>query len=72
MGALQTSLARSIEPRLIEAEEVGRLYGGVSKRTVWRWADRGLIPKGVRISGKRFWPVSVIEEALASLTERAR
>jgi predicted DNA-binding transcriptional regulator AlpA len=74
-----SSLIQSVETaalaaktRLIEADEVRQMYGGVSRRTIWRWADAGVIPRGVRVGGKRFWPLSVIEEALAALEQKAR
>ncbi len=70
MSVMQVAADR-VESRLIEAEEVGQIFGGVSKRTIWRWADSGILPKGVRLGGKRFWPRSVIEAAMAKLEAAA-
>jgi excisionase family DNA binding protein len=52
----QSALAAVESPdlRFISIQEVARLYG-VNWRTALRWADCGLIPKGVKLGGRRLF-----------------
>jgi hypothetical protein len=50
--------------RLIDVHGVAEMYGGISWRTVLRWADRGLIPKGYKLSGRRLWSLAELEKHL--------
>lgn len=72
MGAVRQATRSQVGSRLIETAEVARIFGGVSKRTIWRWADLGILPKGFRVGGKRFWCVSAIEEAVAALERQGK
>jgi predicted DNA-binding transcriptional regulator AlpA len=58
---------QSIEPsrRLIDAKATGRVLG-CSWRTVYRLADRGLIPAGLKLGSLRRWDVAEIEAFIAS------
>jgi excisionase family DNA binding protein len=46
---------------LIDARTVGNLLG-CSWRTVYRLADSGALPPGLRLGGLRRWPRQAIEE----------
>jgi hypothetical protein len=41
--------------RLIDVTKAAKLYGGVSTKTITRWADTGVIPPGIRVGGRRFF-----------------
>jgi excisionase family DNA binding protein len=47
--------------RLIDAKEVGQRLG-CSWRTVYRLADRGVIPAGGKLGALRRWDLAEIEE----------
>ncbi len=51
-------------PRLGDADEVGRICD-YSKRTVLRYADRGLMPFGRKIGALRRWDLDKIETWIA-------
>jgi predicted DNA-binding transcriptional regulator AlpA len=50
-----------VSSRLIDAKEVGRLLG-CSWRSVYRHADSGRIPKGVKLVGLRKWDLRQVVE----------
>jgi excisionase family DNA binding protein len=50
--------------RLIDAREVARLLG-CSLRTVFRLADGGHIPRGVKVGSLRRWDLRQIEDFIA-------
>lgn len=50
----------AVPRRLIDAKEVGRFLG-VSWRTIYRLADSGRIPWGVRIGSLRRWDIRELE-----------
>jgi excisionase family DNA binding protein len=62
MIAIQTT-----EPsrRLIDAKEVGRLLG-CSWRTIYRHADSGRIPPGVKLGALRRWDYAEIQGFIGS------
>jgi predicted DNA-binding transcriptional regulator AlpA len=62
MNALQTA-----EPtrRLGDAKAVGRILA-VSWRTVYRLADAGKIPAGVKLGASRRWDIAAIESFIAA------
>jgi predicted DNA-binding transcriptional regulator AlpA len=49
-------------PRLIKAETVRELCGGVSDMTIWRWmADPALnFPKPIKVRIRRYWRESEV------------
>jgi predicted DNA-binding transcriptional regulator AlpA len=47
--------------RNIDAREVGKRYG-FSWRTVYRYADAGLIPWGTKVGSLRRWDAAEIDE----------
>jgi excisionase family DNA binding protein len=49
----------------VDAKEVGRLLG-CSWRTVFRLADAGRIPWGVKLGSLRRWDLSQIEDFIAA------
>jgi predicted DNA-binding transcriptional regulator AlpA len=57
--------------RLIDAKEVGRTLG-CSWRTVYRLADAGLMPWGVKLGGLRRWDSQEIEVFIAGGCPSAR
>lgn len=62
------SLEKSIQPetrRLGDAKAVGRVLD-VSWRTVYRLADAGKIPKGVKLNALRRWDLAEIQAFIAS------
>ncbi len=44
-----------------DADDLGRRYKA-SSRSIFRWADRGLIPAGTRIGALRRWSRRTIED----------
>jgi hypothetical protein len=34
---------------------------GVSWRSFLRWADRGLVPKGIKLGGRRLWNIEELD-----------
>jgi excisionase family DNA binding protein len=59
--------AQTVEPtrRLIDAREAGRMLG-CSWRTVYRLADRGAIPQGVKLGALRRWDATEIDRHIAA------
>jgi hypothetical protein len=57
--------------RLGAVEAVGARYD-VSPRTIFRWADIGLIPAGVKISAARRWDLDEIDRHIAAGCPRIR
>jgi predicted DNA-binding transcriptional regulator AlpA len=55
--------AQTVEPtrRLIDARETGRMLG-CNWRTVYRLAERGVIPAGVKLGALRRWDASQIQD----------
>lgn len=51
-------------PRFTDAKGASCVFS-VSWRTWLRWADQGLVPWGVKISGRRLWNVAELEEFIA-------
>lgn len=58
---------QTVEPsrRLIDAKETGRMLG-CSWRTVYRLADRGAIPTGVKLGVLRRWDLAELEAFIAN------
>jgi len=46
--------------RLIDVKRAAGMYS-VSWRSFLRWADAGLVPWGVKISGRRLWRLDELE-----------
>jgi hypothetical protein len=46
--------------RMIDAKGAAKLYS-VSWRTWLRWTDAGLVPWGVKISGRRLWSLDELD-----------
>ena len=55
--------------RLITADEVRRLAGGISDMTLWRWIKLGITPAPLVIERRRYWWRSAV---VASLTHAGR
>jgi predicted DNA-binding transcriptional regulator AlpA len=51
--------------RLGDAKAVGRVFG-LSWRTIYRLADRGLIPQGIKIGAARRWDMIEIDNFIKS------
>jgi excisionase family DNA binding protein len=56
--------AQSSSRRLIDSKEVGSLLG-CSWRTVYRLADAGKIPQGIKLGALRRWDTAEIESFIA-------
>ncbi|WPL17554.1 hypothetical protein Thiowin_02579 [Thiorhodovibrio winogradskyi] len=52
------------DDRLITAEEVRRIAGGISDMTLWRWLKRGILPPPLVIERRRYWWKEAILDAL--------
>ena len=52
------------EDRLITADEVRRIAGGISDMTLWRWLKRGILPSPLVIERRRYWWKEAILDAL--------
>lgn len=46
-------------------------YYGIGPATLWRWLKQGLIPEPIRIGGRTFWEVEVLEQHLSDLRAKA-
>ena len=46
--------------RLVDVKRASAMYS-VSWRSFLRWADAGLVPWGVKISGRRLWRIDELE-----------
>jgi len=46
---------------LLSASEVCRELGGITRVTLWRWRQEGLLPEPVTMRGRNYWRASVIE-----------
>lgn len=57
---LADEIPQTPEIRLIDVKPASRMYS-VSWRTFLRWADAGLVPWGVKISGRRLWRIDELE-----------
>jgi hypothetical protein len=51
----------ALGPRFVSSADGARFYG-VSQATFRRWADRGTIPRGHRIAGRRLWLLADLED----------
>ena len=61
------TISQTEEPsrrRLIDAKEAGRMLG-CSWRSVYRYADRGMIPAGSKLGGLRRWDAAELERFIA-------
>jgi predicted DNA-binding transcriptional regulator AlpA len=60
----------AVASKFFDVDEMSATYR-VSRRTVFRLADQGILPKGIRLGGRRLWPKSVVESHLAKLANAA-
>ena len=51
--------------RLLNVRDVARLYG-CDERSVYRFADAGMIPTGVKLGSLRRWDATEIERHIAA------
>ena len=54
------STVTELPRRMTDAKGAAQLYS-VSWRTWLRWADAGLVPWGVKISGRRLWSLDELD-----------
>lgn len=38
----------------------------ISGMTLWRWVDRGILPKPIVINSRNFWPESAIQAVITA------
>ena len=53
---------------LVKEPVVAALYGGVGRTTIWRSVKNGTIPQPIKIGTAKFWRVSHLRAALATLS----
>lgn len=58
--------ARELPIHLGDVEAVRQMLGGISIRHVFRMADAGLMPWGVKIGARRMWNLAEIAEWIRS------
>jgi len=56
---------------LLGVADVARMLG-VCPRSVWQYSQDGLIPRPVKLGGRRLWLPAPLAEALARLHEAAQ
>lgn len=57
--------------RFVSADQLAQRYS-VDKSTIWRWAQRGIIPKPIRLSEQcTRWPLDAIERRDAEREQAA-
>ena len=56
---------------LLSANEVCRELGGITRTTLWRWRQEGLISEPVTMRGRNYWRASVIEQLKGAAPEVA-
>ncbi len=59
----------AVTPRFMSGRAAAGLYG-VSYATFMRWADRGVVPHGSRLGGRRLWAVTELERHIQGLEGR--
>ena len=61
------------EVQVIRLEELKAKLGGVSKATIYRWMDEGVLPRSFKIGGRRAsgWLVSDIDQAILAMHDAA-
>ena len=57
--------------RLLNVRDVARLYG-CDERSVFRWADCGIIPTGIKLGSLRRWDAIQIEQHITSGCPKVR
>jgi predicted DNA-binding transcriptional regulator AlpA len=57
--------------RLLDVREVAGLYG-CDERSVFRWADCGIIPTGLKLGSLRRWDATEIERHIAAGCPKVR
>lgn len=57
--------------RLIDVREMERLYKA-DDRSIFRWADAGLIPHGIKLGSLRRWDILEIEKHIAAGCPKVR
>jgi predicted DNA-binding transcriptional regulator AlpA len=60
-----SAVAETTTRRLIDVKQVGHLYG-MNWRTVYRFADLGLIPAGLKLGALRRWDESEVLAHIAA------
>jgi hypothetical protein len=50
---------------------IGARFGGKTTRTLYRWVNRGILPRPVSINGRNYIKQSAVEDAERKLVERA-
>ena len=75
MTAAGPRSAYSVQPptgrRLLDVREVARLYR-CDERSVFRWADCGIIPTGLKLGSLRRWDAIQIEQHITSGCPKVR
>jgi predicted DNA-binding transcriptional regulator AlpA len=61
---MQSEVDMQSSEKLITTRQLRERVGGVSEMTIWRWVQRGLLPKPRKINSRNYWPESVIDGLL--------
>lgn len=54
-----------LQQRMVTTHEAAHLYG-CSWRTLLRWSDAGLVPRGMKLGGKRLFNLRAIQSHIAA------
>jgi len=57
-----TPPAAAVQPSILVDVEGAAAITGFSRRTIYRFADAGLMPRGVRVGGARRWSRQELQE----------
>jgi predicted DNA-binding transcriptional regulator AlpA len=60
----------AVASKLLDVGEMSAIYG-MSKRTIFRLADQGVLPRGIRLGGSRRWLRCQVDEHLDKLAASA-
>ena len=50
--------------KLLRQKDVAALFGGISPATMWRYVQKGILPKPMKFGNRNYWHEEEIKEAL--------
>jgi len=54
---------------MVREAQVRAHLAGISRPTLMRWIDKGMIPVPLKINGVRYWQAGQLRDAMQKLTE---